>query len=390
MTDGRDQSSDDAGKRAAKPSSDTQTSGGAPNGESSRDGGPQDGGKKPKKGLLQRPLLLAGAGLVLLIIAVGGLLWWLHARKFEGTDDAFIDTHIIRLAPQVSGQVTRVLVDDNQLVQAGDTLLLVDSADAQTRVAQAQAQRAQAQSQVDAARDQIRVDEAALRQARADEAAAAAPAADAARNLARYRELQTLNRLAVAQQQLDQALYASAQADAQAQSAAHVVQQRAAQITAARTQVITGGDEVRAAEAQLREAGITLGYTRIVAPVDGYVTQRTVAAGNFVQPGTQVMAIVPLAMWVTANFKETQLARMRVGQKASIHVDACPGDDFQGHIDSFQHGSGQAFGILPPENATGNYVKVVQRVPVKILIDNRFANCPLGPGLSVEPSVRVR
>jgi membrane fusion protein (multidrug efflux system) len=147
---------------------------------------------------------------------------------------------------------------------------------------------------------------------------------------------------------------------------------------------------VRAAAAQLNEASINAGYAQIIAPVRGHVAQKTVAVGNYVQPGTQLLAIVPLDIWVTANFKETQLALMRVGQRVDIHVDACPKDHIRGHVDSIQRGAGQAFGILPPENATGNYVKVVQRVPVKILFDDHPADCPLGPGMSVEPRVRVR
>jgi membrane fusion protein (multidrug efflux system) len=350
-----------------------------------------DGEDKPKKkGLLQRPLLLIGGAVLLLVILIGALIWWLNARHFETTDDAYVDTHIVRLSPQISGEVVQILAVDNQLVHAGDPLVLIDSADAQTRVAQAQAQKAQAQAQVENAEAQIKVNEAAYRQSRSDIAAAEAPAANAALNLARYNALLALNRLAVAQQQLDQAQAQAAQTEAQTESAARTAQERLAQIAASRTQVVSGRDQVQAAQAQLNAAGINLGYTRITAPVDGYVTQKTVAPGNYVQPGAQLMAIVPTRLWITANFKETQLADMRVGQRVTIKVDACPGDKFRGHIDSIQRGSGQAFGILPPENATGNFVKVVQRVPVKIDFDNSFANCPLGPGLSVDPSVRVR
>jgi membrane fusion protein (multidrug efflux system) len=140
----------------------------------------------------------------------------------------------------------------------------------------------------------------------------------------------------------------------------------------------------------LNSANINLGYARIVAPVTGHVAQKTVAPGNYVQPGTELMAIVPLDLWITANFKETQLANIRVGQKVSIRIDACPQAKIEGHVDSIERGAGQAFGVLPPENATGNYVKVVQRVPVKILMDRRTGGCVLGPGMSAEPTVRVR
>jgi membrane fusion protein (multidrug efflux system) len=373
---------DDQGSRSDRSGSDQ---------DDGDDAGDEDGRPKPKKkGLLQRPLLLISGAVLLIVILIGALIWWLNARHFETTDDAYVDTHIVRLSPQIAGQVIRVLAVDNEHVKAGDVLIMIDSATAQTQVAQAEAQRAQAQAQVDNAEAQIKVNEAAYRQSRADIAAAEAPAQKAALDLARYNALLALNRLAVAEQQLDQARAQAAQTEAQRDSAARAAQERLEQIAASRTQVVSGRDQVRAAQAQLNAAGINLGYTHIAAPVDGYVTQKTVAPGNYVQPGTQLMAIVPSHMWITANFKETQLADMRVGQSVTIKVDACPGDKFRGHIDSIQRGSGQAFGILPPENATGNFVKVVQRVPVKIDFDNGFANCPLGPGLSVEPSVRVR
>jgi membrane fusion protein (multidrug efflux system) len=346
--------------------------------------------EKPHKGLLQRPILLVGGATVLALAAIGGLIFWLHARNYENTDDAFIDAHIVRLAPQVAGRVTQVLVNDNQEVAPGQSLVTIDSSDLETRVAQAKAQEAQARAQVDNARAQIAVNQAGYQQSLAEVTAAAAQADNARRDLERYTNLQRTNAAAVAQQQLDQATAQARQTAAQERSAARAAKARAEQITASRAQVASGEDQVRAAAAQLNEASINAGYAQIIAPVRGHVAQKTVAVGNYVQPGTQLLAIVPLDIWVTANFKETQLALMRVGQRVDIHVDACPKDHIRGHVDSIQRGAGQAFGILPPENATGNYVKVVQRVPVKILFDDHPADCPLGPGMSVEPRVRVR
>jgi len=350
----------------------------------------EDDGEKKKKGLLQRPILLIVGGAVALILIVGGLLFWLHARHFESTDDAFIDTHIVRLAPQIEGRVTQVLVNDNQLVGVGQPLVRIDSSDVRTRVAQAQAQKAQAQAQVDNAKVQISANEASYQQSLADAASAEAQAENAPRDLVRYRTLQRLNAQAVSQQQVDQAVTQARQSAAQRDAALKAAKARLDQIIAAKTQVTSGEDQVRAAEAQLDEANINYGYANIVSPVTGHIAQKTVAVGNYVQPGAQLMAIVPLQIWVTANFKETQLASMRVGQPVTFHVDACPADKIEGHVDSIQRGAGQAFGILPPENATGNFVKVVQRVPVKLVFDHPPAHCPLGPGMSVEPSVRVR
>jgi len=355
-------------------------------------GGEQNAAPQPprRKGLLGHPLLLIGAAVALIAVAVCALLWWLNARHYESTDDGFIDTHMVRLAPQIAGRVTAVLVRDNQLVHAGDPVVIIDSADVRTRVAQAQAQRAQAQAQVENAAAQILVNQASYQQSLADAAAARAQANNAAVDLARYQRLLAINPAAVAQQQLDQARTTAAQTAAQLQSALKVSQTRAAQVAASRTQVTAGRDQVNAAQAQFEEQGVTLGYTRIVAPVTGHVAQKTVAIGNYVEPGTQMLAIVPLEIWVTANFKETQLAHMRPGQAVTVHVDACPDDRIRAHVDSIERGAGQAFGILPPENATGNYVKVVQRVPVKIVFDNPPPDCPLGPGMSVEPTVKVR
>jgi membrane fusion protein (multidrug efflux system) len=350
----------------------------------------EDEPKEKKKGLLQRPILLTAMIAVLLLALIFGVIFWLHARDFESTDDAFVDAHIVHLSPQIAGRVTKVLVNDNQLVGPNQPLVIIDSADVSTRVAQAQAQKAQAQSQVDNARVQIAVNQASYQQALADARSASVQAAEAERDLVRYRTLQSLNPAAVAQQQLDQAETQARQTAAQRDSALKAAKARADQVVASRTQVASGEDQVRAADAVLNEANINLGYARIVAPVFGHVAQKTVAVGNYVQPGAQLMAIVPLNVWITANFKETQLALMRPGQKATIKVDACPKVKFDAHVDSIQRGAGQAFSILPAENATGNYVKVVQRVPVKLVLDNPPKDCPLGPGMSVEPKVRVR
>jgi membrane fusion protein (multidrug efflux system) len=384
---------EDSDRRAAEDdaarSRHSKTPDGAENSpDDEREGDEADAG--PKKGLREHPLILAIGGTLLALAAVAGLVFWLHARNFESTDDAFVDAHIIRLAPQVAGRVTQVLVNDNQLVEANQTLVTIDSADSQTRVAQAEAQLAQAQAQVDNAKVQIDVSRAGYQQALAEAAATAAEADKAAEDLARYRALQNANPAAVAPQQLDQAVAAARQTAAQRDAAVKAAKAKAQQIKASQTQVASGTDQARAARSQLNEANINLGYAQIVAPVRGHVAQETVAVGNYAQPGTQFMAIVPLDVWITANFKETQLALMRAGQPVTIKVDACPNDRISGHVDSIQRGAGQAFALLPAENATGNFVKVVQRVPVKIVIDHPPPDCPLGPGMSVEPKVRVR
>jgi membrane fusion protein (multidrug efflux system) len=350
--------------------------------------GDDEEAKKPSP--FKNPVVIVAGLAVLAVVLVGGLLFWLNARNYESTDDAFVDVQIVRLAPQIQGRVTQVLVDDNQRVTPGQPLVKIDSADAQTQVADAQAKRAEAQSQVDNARVQISVAQAAYQQSLADLAAAQAQADNAATDLARYLNLQRTNPSAVAQQQLDQALAQARSTAAQRDSAQKAAKAKADQIQAAKTQVASGENQVKAADAELRAAQINLGYAGIVAPVAGTIAQKTVALGDYVQPGTQMMAIVPLNVWITANFKETQLDLMRPNQSVEVKVDACPHAKIQGHVDSIQRGAGQAFAVLPPENATGNYVKVVQRVPVKIVLDHPPKDCTFGPGMSVEPTVRVR
>ncbi|HEX4271420.1 MAG TPA: HlyD family secretion protein, partial [Rhizomicrobium sp.] len=302
-----------------------------------------------------------GLVVVVVLLLVGALIWWLIARQYEDTDDAFIDTHIVHIAPQIAGQILQIHVGDNQDVRAGQPLVDIDARPQEAALEQAMAQRLQALTQ--------------LQQAQANKQAASAQLANTSRDLARYRTLQHTAPQAVAQQQIDQALAGARNANAQDAQAV-------AQIEGALAQI-------KVLDAQIAAARLTLSYTHIVAPITGHIAQRTVAAGNYVTPGQEMLAIVPLQIWVTANFKETQLAYMRVGQYVTVAVDAC-GIDIPGHVDSIQRGAGQAFGILPPENATGNYVKVVQRVPVKILLDRIPRECPLGPGMSVEPSVTVR
>jgi membrane fusion protein (multidrug efflux system) len=318
--------------------------------------------KEKKKSPFANPWIKIAIAIVVVLLIVGGVIWWLIARNYEDTDDAFIDTHIVHISPQIAGQVRAVRVNDNQPVRKGQMLLEIDSADADARLAQVRAQELQAQTQ--------------LAQARASEAGAHAQQVSAARDLARYQILARTAPAAVAQQQIDQARAAADNARAQAD--------------AARAQIAGAEAQIKVFKAQEQAAQINLSYAHIAAPVDGHIAQRTVAPGNYVAPGQELMAIVPNRLWVTANFKETQLALMRIGQHVSVSVDACAGEDITGHVESIQHGAGQAFGILPPENATGNYVKVVQRVPVKIALDRVPRDCVLGPGMSVEPTVTVR
>jgi membrane fusion protein (multidrug efflux system) len=383
-----DQPSNDQKPDDARDAGDGPKSGGQDAGRAT-DGGDDSESRKKKPNPLKNPKVLLIGAIVLAVLLIGGVFYWLHARQYVSTDDAFVDTHLVRLAPQVTGQVTRVLVDDNALVRAGQVLVEIDASSARAALDQALAQRGQALAQIGQAEAQIGVSQASYRQAKDQASGLAAQAAETNRDAQRLTGLQATTPRAVAAQQVDQTVAQAKQATAQRDAALRQAEGAAAQVRAARTQIEGAKAVLQAANATIAENQLTLGRTQVIAPVAGYISQKNVAPGAYVQPGQQLMAVVPLQMWVTANFKETQLKTMRVGQPVTLSVDACP-VKLRGRVDSIQRGAGQAFAVLPPENATGNYVKVVQRVPVKITFDDVPKTCPLGPGLSVQPTVKVR
>jgi membrane fusion protein, multidrug efflux system len=336
-----------------------------------------------------RPLLLGFLALVVLAAIGGGVAWWLEARQWESTDDAFIDVHMVEVAPQVPGRVLRVLVDDNQLVQAGQPIVEIDPADFQAKLDQAMANEASSAGSLAQAKAQASATAANVEEARAQVGVADANATNAANQL--HRDQPLAEQHVVSHQTLDNDI-----ANARSTAATLVAAQKRltateAQQAVAQSQVETAAANLKSAAAQTEQARLNLSYTHVPASQSGRVAHKNVAVGDYVQTGQNLMALVPTRLWITANFKETQLDHMRVGQAVDIEVDAYPDTVFHGHVDSFQPGSGAAFSLLPPENATGNYVKVVQRVPVKIVFDDPpDPSRPLGPGMSVVPSVKVR
>jgi membrane fusion protein (multidrug efflux system) len=345
---------------------------------------------KPKR---RWPLVILG--IVVIVAIIAGVGYWLMTRGLESTDDAYTEGNAIAFASKVSGYVTQLNVNDNTFVHTGDLLLKIDPRDyiaardqARAALSLAQAQLSSAQVDLEIAR--IRAP-ATLEQAQAQLTQAQANQANARRDYNRLRAVDpratTLTNVdqANAQMKSNDALVKSA--DAQVRIAA-LVQQN---IQAAADTVTQRQAQVAQAEANLSQAEINLSYTDLRAPQDGTITRRNVDLGTFVQAGQQVFYIVTPQVWVTANFKETQLADMRPGQPVSMTVDAYPNLNLHGHIDSIQQGSGARFSAFPAENATGNFVKIVRRVPVKIIIDRGLDNqhgLPLG--ISVEPTVTVR
>jgi membrane fusion protein (multidrug efflux system) len=342
-----------------------------------------------------RPFVWIGLG-VLLILAIGGGGWyWAATRNQVTTDDAYTDGRAIQVAPHVTGYVVSLDVADNAFVHRGQPLIHIDPRDYQAARDQAQGALKLAQGQHAGARFGAAIARKNF-PARLDDAKAAVATAQA--NLVKaqhdYDRQQRLPKGATTQQEVDAATDAVQSAAAQVRQAeaqvqiAEPVPESIGQADALVTQL--SGQEQQA-QAQLEQAELNLAWCIVRAPSDGWVTKRAVEQGNYVQQGQQVMAIVSPEVWVTANFKETQLDRMRPGQPVEIAVDAYPSLKLRGHVDSVQLGSGSKFSAFPPENATGNFVKIVQRVPVKIDIDSGLdPNLPLPLGISVDPVVDVK
>jgi membrane fusion protein (multidrug efflux system) len=327
--------------------------------------------------------------IVLAVIAAAILYYVKYIAPFETTDDAFIDGYVAFVSPRVSGPVVKLLVTDNQRVKAGDVLLEIDPRDYQTLEDQAKADLAAANTRVRESEAQILVDQAKAGQQNAAVVAAQATAERAEADRVRYESVQSQ---AVSATQLDLAKTQASSAAAEVEVARYQAKAAMAQVDLDRANVQTARAQVQQAQARLEQAQLQLSYTTLAAPRDGRVTHRTVEQGAYVQTGQALLALVPDEVWVVANFKETQLERMRPGQPVLIQVDAYPHREFKGKVDSLQAGSGARFSLLPPENAVGNYVKVVQRVPVKIIFDEPI-NSPeldIAPGLSVSPKVRVQ
>ncbi|WP_042689665.1 HlyD family secretion protein [Azospirillum sp. B506] len=347
-----------------------------------------DGGRRP--GFIRRHPLAILAGLaVVALLAVGGSIYWQrNIHPYESTDDAFIDTRQFPVAPKVAGYVTAVAVGDNQHVNAGDLLFRIDTRDYQTALDQAQAQIDSAQAAITGYDAQIDAQRAQIDQARAEVSQAEAAVGFAKEDAARYRDLQTRGAGTVQQAQQSTANLQEQQGKLTSANAAVIAAER--QVGALQAQRTSAVADLARAKAQLAQAQLNLSYTTVTAAQPGRVVQLSGAVGQFVQAGQSLAIFVPDDIWVTANFKETQITDMRPGQPVEIRIDAYPGRKVTGHVDSVQPGSGTAFSLLPAENATGNYVKVVQRIPVKIVVDRWPDGVSIGPGMSVVPRVTVR
>ena len=335
-------------------------------------------------------------GAVVLILAVvGGVYYYLSTADQESTDDAYTDGRALTIAPKIAGYVIELLVNDNQRVKAGDVLARIDPRDYIVARDQARANLLNAQAQQRAAQLNVEIAQknfpARLLQAQGQLQQAQGQLFQAQTD---YKRQHSVSREATTQQNVDQSTAQLQLAQGQVTAAQAAVQQAEPvqqNIGNANQQVNQIDANIKTAQAQLDQAELNLSYTTITAPQDGWITKRNIEVGNYLQVGATIFSIVTPELWVTANFKETQLNRMRPGQRVMFTVDAYPGLKLEGHVDSVQLGSGSRFTAFPPENATGNFVKIVQRVPVKLLIDRGMdPQNPLPLGISVEPTVMLK
>ena len=360
----------------------------------------------PKKNRGKKAAALVVFVLFAIILVIAAVIYIQYKKTHISTDDAFIDGNVHTIAPKVAGTVKTVYVNDNQFVKAGDVLLELDPVDYTTRVREAQsgldAERKRAvadTSVIETAKRQLAEQEASVAAAQAELNLQQANMDQAARDAKRAEAL--FKQDALPRERYEQAGTAFEVAKARVKAAREQLRKSRAAVLSQKAVVQQTEAAFNLQQSVINQKGATLdiamlneSYTKITAPTDGFVTKKSVEVGNQVQPGQPLLAIVPLSdIWITANYKETQLDHVRPGQKVDIEVDAYPGKEFKGHVDSIMSGTGASFSLFPPENATGNYVKVVQRVPVKIVFEN--GEVPAGGGklklgMSVVPTVLVK
>src|ERR1700744_1687962 len=345
----------------------------------------------PAKKLNLRKMLLTGVALA----ALAGAAWygwnyWTVGQYLVSTDDAYVQADNTTIAPKVSGYLHDVLVNDNQRVKAGQTLARIDDRDFKVALDQAKADVAAARAAITSKEAQLDVQQAVINAAKATVNVDEATATFASQENKRYTDLATTGYGSVQNAQQAQSRIASAQAAILRDTAnlASAVKQ----VDLLKAEIVQANAALARAQALQSQAELNLSYTTIVAPIDGVVGNRTLRVGQYVQAGTQLMSLVPAdGAYVVANYKETQLTDVREGQSVELEVDTYPGKTVHGHVDSIAPASGQEFALLPPDNATGNFTKIVQRIPVKIVLDG--GNNPqiaLRPGMSVIPTIATR
>ena len=385
-SDGGTLSLKDAEARRPDREAQSERSGDIPE-ESSDDG--RDG-ERGKPGPIRRHPVLVLLGLAAVVgLGVAGYFYWLiFVHPYETTDDAFVDARQFTIAPKVGGYVVAVPVTDNQHVETGDVLFQIDKRDYEIAVEQAEAQIRAAESSIRNIDAQVEAQKAQIDVAKAQVETAQAALRFAQEDASRYKQLEQRGAGTVQRAQQSTSDLQQRQASVSSSNASVIAAQK--QIGGLDAQRASAEASLAQAKAQRDQAKLNLGYTTVTAAQAGRVVQLTGAKGEFAQPGQSLSMFVPDDIWVVANYKETQITDMRPGQPVDVEIDAYPDRKITGRIDSVQPGSGTAFSLLPAQNATGNYVKVTQRVPVKIMVDKWPQDVSIGPGMSIVPTVRVR
>ncbi|ULU25852.1 HlyD family secretion protein [Dyella terrae] len=338
----------------------------------------------------KKHVLRLAIGIALIAGVVYGTHWWTVGRFIENTDDAYVGGDVTVIGPKVPGYIAQVAVTDNQRVHAGDLLVKIDDRDYRAALAKADGAVAAQQALLANLDANEKLQEAVIRQAQAGVSAADAETQRSRDDEARYRDLSSRSAVSIESAQRADATYKTARATSDKAQAALVAAQR--QIDVIESQKQQARAALQQAKAEQDIARLNEGYTELRAPVDGVVGNRRARTGAYAAAGTQLLSVVPArGLWVDANFKEDQLARMHAGQSVEIRADVLPGRVFRGHLASLAPATGAQFSVLPPENATGNFTKVVQRVPVRVVLDDKDGELgTLRPGLSVIANVDTR
>ncbi len=339
---------------------------------------------------LRQALLAAAAALAVTAAAAYGYEWFTAGRFIETTDDAYVGGDVTAIAPHVAGFVSRIAVSDNEFVHKGQLLLTLDNRDFRAAEDHAQAALSAKRAALADLEAKLASQHSTIDQAQAELAARAATAAFAHQDNVRYQGLGRA--LAISRQDVQRAASADANAAAEVASARAGVDTANRQLSVIAADIAQAKADVAQAEADVRTAELDLGYTEIRSPIDGYVGNRAVRVGAYVTVGSYLASIIPAhGLWVDANLKEDQLARIRPGERATVVADVLPDREFHGRVESVAPGTGSVFSVIPPENATGNFTKIVQRVPVRIVLDAEDARLGgLRPGLSITASIDTR
>lgn len=324
------------------------------------------------------------AGILILL----GLYGAVHSTFFQSTDDAFVEGRLITVAPRVAGPVVKLLVDDNDEVKAGDLLIEIDPADYEVKLRQAEAKLAEAQAELGVTQKEVAKGEANLNQSAEDVSSAKSKLDFAQNDHQRYTKMYKEGIVSKQDFENSKTKFEVAQANNRAELEKSQAAKHALASNEAKADAMTAN--IKKLEAEVEQAKLDLKYIKVYAPQSGMVSARSVEMGNYLQVGQPIMQIVPKQVWVVANFKENQMTNMKAGQPVSIKVDTYPRKRFKGEVQSIQRATGAKSSLFPPENAVGSYVKIVQRVPVKIIFKEDISDYNIVPGMSVVPKVKVK